>query len=284
MIKKDFIAKKQDKVLNIVSKENISYALANRCLRKKDIRVDNIKINENVVVFPGQTITIFVPDELSEVDQAKFFTTFFEDENVAIINKKQGIEVTGETNSVEEMLNTNSQKYYALNRLDRNTEGLVIFAKTKKALEILKKSMKNNEITKFYLANVVGTPAWETKTAISFLVKDGEKSEVKIFDSPKKDSVKIQTNFSVINRSSGGTSVVMAEIHNGKTHQIRAQLAHLGFPIIGDGKYGKNLENKKFKEKAQQLTSFKIVFKIKDEKLKYLNSMNFEISPSWAKF
>lgn len=285
MIKKEIIANKQDKVLNIISKNDISYATANKCLRKKDVRVDNKKISENMVVFPGQTITIFLPEDALAVDEKKFFEIVFEDENVAIINKKSGIEVTSQgENSVEKMLNKNPQKkYYALNRLDRNTEGLVIFAKSKNNLEILKKSMKNNEINKFYLANVVGNPPWETKNAISFLIKDDEKSEVKIFDSPRKDAVKIQTNLTVINRSSGGTTIVMAEIHNGKTHQIRAQLAHLGFPIIGDGKYGKNVDNKKFKEKTQKLTSFKILFKIKDEKLKYLNNLNFEINPSWAK-
>lgn len=285
MIKKEITANKQDKVLNIISKSEISYATANKCLRKKDVRVDNKKISENIVVFPGQTITIFLQEDALLVDEKKFYEIVFEDENVAIINKKSGIEVTSQSeNSVEKMLNKNPQKkYYALNRLDRNTEGLVIFAKSKNNLEILKKSMKNNEINKFYLANVVGNPPWETKNAISFLIKDDEKSEVKIFDSPRKDAVKIQTNLTVINRSSGGTTIVMAEIHNGKTHQIRAQLAHLGFPIIGDGKYGKNIDNKKFKEKTQKLTSFKIIFKIKDEKLKYLNNLNFEINPSWAK-
>ena len=73
MIKKEIIANKQDKVLNIVSKNDISYANANKCLRKKDIRVDNKKISENIVVFPGQTITIFLPEEATVVDEKKFF-------------------------------------------------------------------------------------------------------------------------------------------------------------------------------------------------------------------
>ena len=102
MIKKEIIANKQDKVLNIVSKNDISYANANKCLRKKDIRVDNKKISENIVVFPGQTITIFLPEEATVVDEKKFFEIEFEDENVAIVNKKSGIEVTSPNeNSVE---------------------------------------------------------------------------------------------------------------------------------------------------------------------------------------
>ena len=282
MIKKEFTVSKQDKLLNVVSKNNISYSTANKLLRKKDIRIDNKKTDENQTVFPGQKITVFLPEDQVE-KEIKFFEIVFEDEKVAIINKFKGIEVSSPTeNSVEKLLNTENKKYYALNRLDRNTEGLVIFAKTKSVLEKLKKSMKNNEINKFYLAEIVGSPSWNEKTAISFLLKDEEKSEVKIFDSPRKDAVKIQTNLSVLNRSSGGTTIVMAEIHNGKTHQIRAQLAHLGHPIVGDGKYGKNQDNKKFKTKTQKLTSFKLVFNFKDEDLKYLNEMNFEIKPTWT--
>lgn len=280
MIKKEFTCQKQDKVLNIVSKNEISYSNANKLLRKKDIRVDNVKINENIVVYPGQKITVFMPEEFL-MDEKKFFEIVYEDENILIINKQKGIEVTSTVeNSIEKIL-LKEKKVFPLNRLDRNTEGLVIFGKTKDFFEKLKKAMKNGEIEKYYLLEVVGTPNFENKNVVSFLQKDEEKSEVKIFDSPRKDSVKIETNLSVVSRSSGGTSVLIAEIHNGKTHQIRAQLAHIGYPIVGDGKYGKNTDNRKFKSKTQKLTAFKLVFNFKDKDLKYLNNLNFEIKPTW---
>lgn len=280
MIKKEFTCQKQDKVLNIVSKNEISYSNANKLLRKKDIRVDNVKINENIVVYPGQKITVFMPEEFL-MDEKKFFEIVYEDENILIINKQKGIEVTSPfENSIEKIL-LKEKKVFPLNRLDRNTEGLVIFGKTKDFFEKLKKAMKNGEIEKYYLLEVVGTPNFENKNIVSFLQKDEEKSEVKIFDSPRKDSVKIETNLSVVSRSSGGTSVLIAEIHNGKTHQIRAQLAHIGYPIVGDGKYGKNTDNRKFKSKTQKLTAFKLVFNFKDKDLKYLNNLNFEIKPTW---
>ena len=280
MIKKEFTCQKQDKVLNIVSKNEISYSNANKLLRKKDIRVDNVKINENIVVYPGQKITVFMPEEFL-MNEKKFFEVVYEDENILIINKQKGIEVTSTVeNSIEKIL-LKEKKVFPLNRLDRNTEGLVIFGKTKDFFEKLKKAMKNGEIEKYYLLEVVGTPNFENKNVVSFLQKDEEKSEVKIFDSPRKDSVKIETNLSVVSRSSGGTSVLIAEIHNGKTHQIRAQLAHIGYPIVGDGKYGKNTDNRKFKSKTQKLTAFKLVFNFKDKDLKYLNNLNFEIKPTW---
>lgn len=280
MIKKEFTCQKQDKVLNIVSKNEISYSNANKLLRKKDIRVDNVKINENIVVYPGQKITVFMPEEFL-MDEKKFFEIVYEDENILIINKQKGIEVTSPVeNSIEKIL-LKEKKVFPLNRLDRNTEGLVILGKTKDFFEKLKKAMKNSEIEKYYLLEVVGTPNFENKKVVSFLQKDEEKSEVKIFDNPRKDSVKIETNLSVVSRSSGGTSVLIAEIHNGKTHQIRAQLAHIGYPIVGDGKYGKNTDNRKFKSKTQKLTAFKLVFNFKDKDLKYLNNFNFEIKPTW---
>ena len=115
----------------------------------------------------------------------------------------------------------------------------------------------------------------------NYLLKDKDKSEVKIFDKQVKDSVKIVSQFVVLNRTSGGTSLLQITIHNGKTHQIRAQLAHLGFPIVGDGKYGNYNENKKFKSKTQKLTAVKLIFKFKNAKLKYLNNLNIEVQPSW---
>lgn len=288
MIKIELDCIKSDKVLNIISTQisGMSYALANKLLRKQDIRVNNKKISENITTNPGDKITVFAPNDYSEktINEDKFFNIVYEDDHIIILNKNKGIEVSSPIQdlTVQKLLEKKSN-VYALNRLDRNTEGLVIFAKKKSFFEKLKKAMKNGEIEKCYLAEVVGSPKWNSFTAVGYLLKDDEKSEVKIFDIPRKDSVKIETGISVLSRSSGGTSVFIAKIRNGKTHQIRAHLAYLGFPIIGDGKYGKNLENKKFKSKTQKLTAYKLVFNFTDSTLKYLNEINIEIQPSWIK-
>jgi 23S rRNA pseudouridine955/2504/2580 synthase len=150
-------------------------------------------------------------------------------------------------------------------------------------LEKLKKAMKSNQIDKFYLAEVVGVPKWDNFIATGYLIKDEEKSDVKIFDEPRKNSKKITTETSVLSRSAGGTSVFIVKIKNGKTHQIRAHLAYIGYPIIGDGKYGKNEENRKFRTKTQKLTAYKLIFKFSDSELRYLNEKEFEILPNWLK-
>ena len=271
-----------DKVLNVVSRNDISYSLANKLLRQKDIRVNNKKISENISVCVGDIITYFIPDELPKESTVEIV---FENNFMIIVNKPKGIEVESEGNNLLKKLKNfkKDENIFALNRLDRNTEGLTLFAKGKKNFEDIKNAMKNGQVQKFYLAEVVGTPSWNNKHSVSYLLKDEDKSEVKILDFPKKDAVKIETDFQVISRSSGGTSVVQAVIKNGKTHQIRAQLAHIGYPIVGDGKYGKNADNKKFKTKTQKLTCFKLVFNFTNNKFKEMNSENIEIKPSWMK-
>lgn len=289
MKKIELVCGKTDKVLNIVSTQidGLSYALANKILRKKDIRINDNKISENFSVKAGDKITVFVSDDFDQktINENKLFEVVYEDENVSFINKFKGIEVCSPTESLtlENLLNKKNpkKKIYPLNRLDRNTEGLVIFAKNRKMFEKLKDSMKAGEIEKYYLAEVIGNPKWENFSAVGYLLKDDEKSEVKIFDEPRKDSKKITTEISVLSRSSGGTCVFIVKIKNGKTHQIRAHLAHIGFPIVGDGKYGKYAENKKFKSKTQKLTAYKLKFNFSDSDLKYLNEKTLEISPTW---
>ena len=147
---------KPDKILNIVSTqiEGLSYSLANKILRKKDIRVNDEKISDNVSVNFGDKITVFAPDDYNKatVDKSKFFDIVFEDNDVIIANKFKGIEVCSPTESltVENFLNEKS-KVYPLTRLDRNTEGLIILATHKTTFEKLRKAMKNGEKKKYYL-------------------------------------------------------------------------------------------------------------------------------------
>ena len=282
MKKIEFVADKNDKLLNLVSKQNVSYAYANKLLRQKDIRINNKKTTTNDDVSIGDVVAFFVP----EIQEREISVDIvFENERLIVVNKQKGIEVETTGICLLSDLQTikNNKNIFALNRLDRNTEGLTLFAKGKSNFDKIKKAMKNEEITKLYLAEIVGTPKWNNLSATNYLLKDDEKSEVKIFDSPKKDSVKITTDFQIISRSSGGTSVVQAAIKNGKTHQIRAQLAHLGYPIVGDGKYGKNEDNKKFKTKTQKLTCFKLIFNFSSPDLSPLNNETLEIHPTWLK-
>ncbi len=134
-------------------------------------------------------------------------------------------------------------------------------AKNEKALQILLEKFKNREIDKYYTATVYGILPKKQARLEAYLFKDSKKSLVYISDIPKKGYQKIITSYKVINEDKkNNTSILDIKLETGRTHQIRAHLAHIGFPIIGDGKYGINEVNKRFHQKYQMLCSYKLKF------------------------
>ena len=260
--------------------QNLYTNLLYKTLRKKDIKINGKRVNENTSVFENDIIEVYIADSILE--KKIEINIVFEDDNILVIDKPIGIEVIG-TNSLTSLIH----KQYAncgflpmpCHRLDRNTTGLVLFAKNQESLDILLNKFKNHEIEKHYLALVYGIPKIKSQTLIAYLFKDSKKSLSYISDEPKKGYSKIVTSFSLIEKYSNGTCLLDVEIETGKTHQIRAHLAHIGLPIVGDGKYGNYEINKKLGYKTQELKSYILKFNFSTDSgiLNYLKGKTIKL-------
>lgn len=248
----------------------INYNTFCKLLRKKDIKVNDKRINKDIIIYKGDIINIYIQDiKEKEIN----IEIIYEDENILVVNKPSNLEVTGDK-SLTELLHKKYPEKNAMpcHRIDRNTTGLVLFSKNKKALEILLNKFKEHEIEKHYLAWVYGIPKNKKAKLEDYLFKDSKKSQVIISNNFKKGYQKIITKYTVLKENKDNTSILDVEIETGRTHQIRAHLAYIGYPIIGDGKYGKNEINKKYNKKYQELCSYKIKFNFKSNSgiLEYL--------------
>ena len=271
MKKINFIVNKNDKIINILTSKGFSYKNANKILRNKDVKINEKRVKDNTDVYAGDEITIFYNEEMLLGKEIPFI---YQDDNIAIVNKPSGIEIEGQ-DGLGKILNL-----IPVHRLDRNTTGLIIFAKNEMAEKQITDAIKNHKITKKYLAQVVGSTSFKNYLMKAYLQKNSKESFVKIFNNKVKNSLEIQTIFNTI-KSSPSSSIVECELITGRTHQIRATLSHLGHPIIGDGKYGKNEDNKKFKQNRQMLHCYYIKLNGLNKNLAYLNNMEFICNPSW---
>jgi len=258
---------------------DLGYYQIQKIIKNRNVKINRQRVGQDVSLKVGDLVCVYMPDR-----EKNGVEIVYRDENILVVNKQAGVEVQGD-DSVTSRLNATLIDAVAtpVHRLDRNTMGLLVFALNKTAENELLKSFKEREIDKTYSTLVVGCPKKSSQKLNSFLFKDAKKSLVYISDVPKTGYVPIETHYRLVKRI-GELSLLEVKLISGKTHQIRAHMAHLGTPILGDGKYGINKINRKYGVKSQLLCCTRIMFHFKGGPLKYLDSKSVALDVDFTNY
>ena len=275
-----------------------------KSLRKDCVKINNKHIKDGAFkVSESDVIKLYIKDEFLETpdpDTAYMkidpkLSIVYEDENIILCDKKQGMCVHADDDGSTDTLIEHIKSYLwrrgeyhpedentfcpsLCNRIDRNTGGIVIAAKNAESLRIINQKIKDREIEKKYLCLVYGHLSKKSGKLSGYIFKDEKKKQVYVYDTPKKGALSYSTLYRVI-REYPEYSEVEAKLETGRTHQIRAGFAHIGHPLLGDGKYGTNEINRKFPYYGQALYSYKLKFDFKTDAgiLEYLNGKEFTV-------
>lgn len=271
---KEIIPHNNAKLSDLIREQtDLGFYQIKKIFSTKSVKINGRRINADCTVAEGDVIYIYVKDREKEKIEI-----IYEDKNVMIVNKPANIEVEGADGLKERIEVANAEKtLYPVHRLDRNTMGLVVFAMNQQAQTELETAFKERLVEKYYRTIVVGRPKQNSQTLKDFLFKDAKKSLAIISNVPKPGYLPIETRYRLV-ETKGELSLLDVHLITGRTHQIRAHLAHEKMPVLGDGKYGVNATNKKYKQSRQLLVSYHVKFNFpKKSSLSYLNSSNFKL-------
>lgn len=282
-------------------------AMLYKAVRKKDIRLNGKRCDAADRLAEGDVLSLFLPEDALQtapptyefMHASRQLDVVYEDDHLLLLNKPVGLLVHPDDKEYADTLLFRVQRYLyekgaydpaaensfapaLVNRIDRNTAGIVIAAKTAAALRILNDKLKNREIQKYYLCIVHGRMPKEEDTLEGYLEKNESQNRVYISATPKPGARTIRTKYRVLEEKNG-LSLLHVHLLTGRTHQIRAHLANIGHPLLGDGKYGSNAQNKGTGFHKQALCSYRLEFAFTSpaEELDYLNGKAFQLPSVW---
>ena len=242
-------------------------------IRKKCVKINGKKCSPEDMVHEGDVLTFFIKDEFFEQSEEKHYYHF----DSLVSRVQHYLYEKGEYDPEAEQAFAPA----LVNRIDRNTGGIVIAAKNAESLRILNQKMKTRELEKFYLCLIHGKPQKNSDTLHGYLTKNESKNKVTVHQKPVEGSKEILTKYEIL-KSNGAYSLAEVELLTGRTHQIRAHMASIGHPLVGDTKYGKN---KKAPDgfRWQALYSYKLKFRFTEDAglLQYLDGKEFSVKDVW---
>lgn len=282
-------------------------SLMYKYIRMKRIKLNGKRCEISTRLNEGDIMQLYINDEFFDTAAETEFLTappvlniVYEDENILLVDKKNGLVVHEDDEKTSDTLinrilhylydkgeykpeEENSFVPALCNRLDRNTGGIVIAAKNAESLRILNQKIKDRELEKRYLCITVGIPPKKHDTMTAYLEKNADGNTVKVTDKKTPSNKTIITTYDVL-KTVGRLALVEVKLETGRTHQIRAHFAHIGCPLLGDGKYGINQVNREYKVKTQALYSYKLKFTFAGDDngcLDYLNGREFTVKDVW---
>lgn len=282
-------------------------ALMYKYIRIKRIKVDGKRAQISSRLTEGCEVALYINDEFFEpaperydfLSASKNLEILYEDENLLLLDKKAGVLSHAGDGEYGDNLIARVQRYLyekgeydpaaehsfapaLVNRIDRNTGGIVIAAKNAPTLRILNQKMKDRELHKYYLCIVHGSLPRREGTLEGYLLKDEKSKTVHVLERPCDGAKTIRTRYHVLAEREG-LSLVEVDLLTGRTHQIRAHFASIGHPLLGDGKYGSNKLNKQYGYKKQCLYSYKLTFRFTTDPghLAYLDGRTFQAPDVW---
>lgn len=282
-------------------------SLMYKYIRMKRIKLNGKRCEISTRLNEGDVMQLYINDEFFDTTAETEFLTappvlniVYEDENILLVDKKNGLVVHEDDEKTSDTLinrilhylydkgeykpeEENSFVPALCNRLDRNTGGIVIAAKNAESLRILNQKIKDRELEKRYLCITVGIPPKKHDTMTAYLEKNADGNTVKVTDKKTPSNKTIITTYDVL-KTGGRLALVEVKLETGRTHQIRAHFAHIGCPLLGDGKYGINQVNREYKVKTQALYSYKLKFTFAGDDngcLDYLNGREFTVKDVW---
>ena len=278
--------------------------LAQKYIRIKRVKLNGGRAQRDTRLQVGDVLQLYINDEFFDqpTPENAFLKLFkpkldilYEDEHILLVNKAPGMVVhADETEKVNTLINHIQAYLYQkkewspywehafapalCNRIDRNTGGIVIAAKTAEALRVMNQKIRDRELEKRYLCVVLGRPSPAAGTLEGFLLKDEAKKQVSIRSKPVPGGRKAITKYRTLD-TRGNLSLVECDLITGRTHQIRAMMAHAGHPLLGDGKYGTERINRQYGKKHQCLWSWKLTFQFTTDagELSYLNGRSWQV-------
>ena len=286
---------------------NLPQSMLYKAIRKKDIRINGKRCDISTKLSEGDEVYMFLHDDFLQQKPKEYdflkapnkLNIVYEDENIMLLDKKPGLIVHPDENYHFDSLlfriqhylydkgeydpeNENSFAPALINRIDRNTGGIVMAAKNAATLRIMNSKVKNRELDKIYLCVACGRLKRKTDILTGYLEKNESQNRVYISDKKTPDSKTIVTKYTVLEEGKS-FSLLEVELLTGRTHQIRAHLASIGHPLAGDGKYGTNAVNKKTGFPYQALYSYKLRLDFKTDAgiLSYLDGKEFTVKDVW---